>query len=166
MREEEQATSKSHNHHSKSRGHSRASATTATRLVTLRSNIQRQEDSCRMTREKSETRNFSVNVTKVEEAYNALIISLSDRESLIDNSNTSFHATGDLSKLQNYVNKRYNNVYLGDDKQCNIVGIGDVQLNLSNEIILNLKNARHVKPKTQHSYQLTNLRKTGYTLPR
>jgi len=59
-------------------------------------------------------------------------------------SGASFHATGDLSKLQSYVKGSYGRVYLGDDKSCDIVGMGEVQLNLSNGTVLKLKEVRYV----------------------
>lgn len=48
------------------------------------------------------------------------------------NSGVSFHATSNKELLKNYMQGDLGKVFLGDDKPCNIVSMGDVLISLPN----------------------------------
>lgn len=65
-------------------------------------------------------------------------------------SRASFHAMRNATKSFNYVEVDFGVVHLGDCTRCNIVGKGDKNLNLSNGIMLRLKDVRYV-PTLNHN---------------
>ena len=92
----------------------------------------------------------------------ALILAMDgDVDSWVVDSGASFHATPNGMILENYVSKELGKVYLGDDEPCNIVGIGDVTINLMGSKWC-LKNVRHVPKLTRSLISVGQLGDDGY----
>jgi hypothetical protein len=74
-----------------------------------------------------------------------LILSLDNIiDSWVVDSGVSFHATSHRKYFQNYVQGYFEQVYLGDDKPCNFVGKGKIQIKLLNVNKWLLKELKHV----------------------
>ena len=58
------------------------------------------------------------------------------------NFGVSFHASSCTEALTNYKEGKFGNLYLGDNKACEIVGKGDILLSLGGAKLL-LKDVRH-----------------------
>lgn len=73
-----------------------------------------------------------------------------DSDSLVLNFGASFHATPCQSAFTNYHEGMFGKVFLGDNKECDIVGKGDILLSLKNGSKWILKDVRHV-PTLKHN---------------
>lgn len=65
-------------------------------------------------------------------------------DSWVLDSKTSYHATSCMEAFMNYHKGQFKNVFLGDNKACEIVGKGDVLLPLEGGKTWLLKDVRHV----------------------
>ena len=79
-----------------------------------------------------------------------ILFLVESNESWVIDSDASFHATFRQDIFQNYVKDGVGNVYMGNDEPCNIVRKGDMIVNLSNVLILKLRNVRYV-PKLKRN---------------
>ena len=106
--------------------------------------------------------NNAVNVVN-DNLQDALILSLDNRsESWVVDSGASFHATGNKDLLQNFVGGDLGKVYLGDDASCNIIGKGDVKINLVSGTVLQLKDVRLVPDLKRNLISVRQLAESGY----
>ena len=72
---------------------------------------------------KNEDKNDVVNVV-TDEVCDALILSVNDMcDSLVLDSDASFHTTSQRDLLENYVARNHGNVYLADGELLDIIGI-------------------------------------------
>jgi hypothetical protein len=86
----------------------------------------------------------------------ALILYLDNiTNSWVSYSGDLFHATPHRKHFQDYVHGDFEQVYLGDNEPCKIVGMGKVQIKIKNENEWLLKEVRHVL------YMRKNLISTG-----
>lgn len=93
----------------------------------------------------------------------ALIISVDNiTDSWVVDSSSSFHATPHRKYFQDYVQCDFGQVRLDNDKPCNIVGKGKVQIKLQNGNQWLLKEVKHVPYLTKNLISIGQLRNEGY----
>ena len=73
-----------------------------------------------------------------------LVVGDMDSSSWVLNFVVSFHATPCQSAFTNYHEGMFGKVFIGDKKECDIVGKGDILLSQKNGIQWLLKDVRHV----------------------
>ncbi len=97
-----------------------------------------------------------------EEADDCLIYAFESKmESWVLDSGASFHATSHMDLFENYISRNFSKVYLGDDQACDIIGKGDVKIQL-NGSIWKLDNVRHVPDLRKNLISIGQLASDGY----
>ena len=76
-------------------------------------------------------------------------------------SDTSFHATPCRSAFTNYYESMCGKVFLGDNKECDIVVRGDILLSLKNGSQWFLKDVRHVPTLMRNLISVSQLYTQG-----
>ncbi|XP_073138911.1 uncharacterized protein [Henckelia pumila] len=80
-----------------------------------------------------------------EEVHDALVLSMeSPVDSWVMDFESSFHTTGNRDVFDNYIADDYMKVFLADGKPLEIVGMGNVQLKMSNGSVWKINKVRHV----------------------
>ena len=93
---------------------------------------------------KSKNNNESVNAA-TENVQDALLLSAdSPMDTWILDSGASFHTTADREIIDNYVAGDFGKVYLADGEPLDIVGMGEVRINLPTKSTWVLQKVRHV----------------------
>ena len=80
-----------------------------------------------------------------------LLTSDTTSNSWVIDSGASFHASSCSEAFTNYKEGKFGNVYLGDNKPCEIVGKGDILLSIEGGNQLLLEDVRHV-PKLKINF--------------
>jgi hypothetical protein len=120
------------------------------------------KNQCRLPRKNKEVKD-EANVASTSGGGDALICSLEDKEeSWVLDSGASFHATSQKKVFENYVPGNLGKVYLGNEQSCEIVGKGEVRINLSGSV-WELKNVRHIPDLTKNLISVGQLASEGYT---
>jgi hypothetical protein len=92
----------------------------------------------------------------------ALILSIDNiSESWVVNSGASFHATPNMKHFLDYVQGDFEQVHLGDDAPCKIVGMGNVQIKQKNGNQWLLKEVRHVPNMRKNMISIGQLASEG-----
>ncbi len=84
-----------------------------------------------------------------------LVTSETTSNSWVIDSKASFHASSCSEAFTNYKEGKFGNVYLGDNKACEIVGKGDILLSIEGGTQLLLQDVRHV-PKLKRNLIFVN----------
>ena len=108
-------------------------------------------------------RNIEAN-TAYEKDDNALILSTSDTksDSWVIDSGASFHATSCTDCFTNYHEGQFGEVFLGDNKSCEIIGKGDILLQLEDGGQWLLKDVHHVPKLKRNLISVSQLFAQGY----
>ena len=113
---------------------------------------------------KKEDDNKSTNAV-LEEVQESLLLSVySPLDSWVLDSGASFHTTPHQNILRNYVTGDYGVVYLADGEPLKIIGIGDVEIKLSNGSIWKLQQVRHVPELKKNLISVGQLDESGHSI--
>ncbi|KAE8693888.1 putative pentatricopeptide repeat-containing protein [Hibiscus syriacus] len=77
-------------------------------------------------------------------------------------SGCSYHITPNREWFSTYRPVNYGSVYLGDDRCCNIVGIGDVRIKMHDGSVRTLSGVRHIPDLKKNLISLGTLHKNGF----
>lgn len=106
-----------------------------------------------------------VMLQKVMISAEVLVISEGDeRNEWVLDSRCSFHMTPSHSWLHSYKELDEGKVLLGNNKQCDVVGIGEVKLKLANETVKILQEVRHVPDLKRYLISVGVLDSKGYSI--
>ncbi|GAA0170631.1 hypothetical protein LIER_24854 [Lithospermum erythrorhizon] len=83
-------------------------------------------------------------------------------DSWVVDSETYFHTTHDRNIMENYIASNFGTVHFTDSEQLNVVGIGDVNLRLSNGSTWKLTNVRYVLKLGKNLISVSQLDGDGY----
>ena len=104
------------------------------------------------------------NFTSTGEGDDAFIYTLeSKEESWVLESGASFHATSNKNFIERYVHRNLGQVYLGDDQPCDVVGQGNIKINL-NGSTWELKDVKHVPDLRKNLISIRQLARESYTI--
>ena len=116
---------------------------------------------CRAPKKNNGSAKESMNVT--ENTSDALILSVnSSVESRILDFGASFHYTSHHEIMENYFSDDFNKVHMADDETLKIMGKGDIQVKLPNEIVWKLKDVRFIPSLKRNLISLGQLDQDGY----
>jgi len=109
----------------------------------------------------------SVNVVQNEESDDSdgdmLSVSTTQFSDVwILDSGCSYHITPNKEWFTTYRSANSSCVYLGDDRCCNIVGIGDVRIRMYDGTVRTLCDVRHIPELKKNLISLGNLHKNGF----
>ncbi|KAE8715770.1 hypothetical protein F3Y22_tig00110160pilonHSYRG00432 [Hibiscus syriacus] len=121
----------------------------------------------KQTDEKRDVSSKSVNVVEDDNSDcsegNMLSISTTQlTDAWILDSGCSYHITPNREWFSTYRSVNSGSVYLGDDRCCNIVGIGDVRIKMYDGSIRTLSGVRHVPDLKKNLISLDTLHKNGF----
>ncbi|KAE8655249.1 hypothetical protein F3Y22_tig00117034pilonHSYRG01568 [Hibiscus syriacus] len=74
----------------------------------------------------------------------------------------SYHITPNREWFSTYMSVNSGSVYLGDDRCCNIVGIGDVRIKMYDGSVRTLSGVRHIPDLKKNLISLGTLHKNGF----
>lgn len=106
---------------------------------------------------KSEARDTATNTTKASISYVD-----SPVDSWVLDSGASFHTTPHQNIMENYVAGNYGKVYLADGLPLDIVGIGDINLKMSDGRVWKITKVRHVPKLMRNLISVGQLDDTGH----
>ncbi|KAE8654353.1 L-type lectin-domain containing receptor kinase IX.1 [Hibiscus syriacus] len=117
--------------------------------------------------EKRDDSSKSMNVVEDEnsdcsEGYMLSISTTQLTDVWILDSRCSYHITPNREWFSIYRSVNSGSVYLGDDRSCNIVGIGDVIIKMYDGSIRTLSGVRHIPNLKKNLISLGTLRKNGF----
>lgn len=94
-----------------------------------------------------------------------MVLATGDMDSILWflDSGASSHATPCQSAFINYHKGMFGKFFLGDNKECDIVGKGDILLSLKNDSKWILKDVKHFPTLTSNLILVNQLYTQGYT---
>ena len=121
----------------------------------------------RQTDDKRDESSKSVNVVQNDDAEcsdgDMLSVSTTQfTDAWILDSGCSYHIMPNREWFTTYRSANSGSVYLGDDRCCNIVGIGDVRIRMYDGTVRTLCDVRHIPDLTKNLISLGTLHKNGF----